>query len=108
MLVAAGCGPHVGAQGSDVGAPCTSNAQCSSTCLMGNDHYPGGMCTMVCTSDVQCPKGSVCTGGGNQQSGFCAVSCATPADCAAFGRAFTCDATNHLGVGGDTLVCRVP
>jgi hypothetical protein len=106
MVVLAACGPHVGSQGTDVGAACTSNQQCASTCLSGNDHYPGGMCTILCSSDVQCPKGSACTADGNR--GICAVSCLNPSDCASFGRGFTCDAADHFGVGGSTLVCRVP
>lgn len=107
VLVLAACGPHVGSQGTDVGAQCTSNSQCSQTCLTGNDHYPGGMCTMLCTSDVQCPKGSTCVGDRNA-TGICAVACVTPADCASFGRGFTCDAVDRVGVTGSALVCRVP
>lgn len=106
--MAAACGPHVGSAGTDVGASCTSNANCSSICLTGNDHYPGGMCTIVCTSDVQCPKGSVCVDGGNNNTGICAVSCTQPADCASFGRGFTCDNVDHVGIAGQALVCRVP
>src|SRR5512135_3260772 len=106
-MAAAACGPHVGPAGSDVGASCTSNASCSQTCLVGNDHYPGGMCTIICTSDVQCPKGSVCVDDGHN-SGICAVACTQPADCSGFGRGFTCDNVDHVGIAGQALVCRVP
>jgi hypothetical protein len=107
-LTASACGPHVGAQGSDVGAACTSNAMCSSECLQGNDAFPGGMCTIACTSDVQCPKGSTCVDGGHN-SGICAVACVAPTDCSAFGRGFTCDSADQFGgAGGKVLICRVP
>ncbi|HEX8954480.1 MAG TPA: hypothetical protein VF945_21645 [Polyangia bacterium] len=103
-VVATACGPHVGAAGTDVGAACTSNAQCASVCLQNNGNWPGGMCTILCNSDVQCPKGSVCV---SSNGGVCAVSCTQPADCAGFGRGFTCDAADHV-TGGQALVCRVP
>ena len=108
LLVAAACGPHVGSAGTDVGAACTASSQCSTECLQGNDNFPGGMCTIPCQSDVQCPKGSVCVDGGHGSGGICAVSCTQPADCASFGRGFTCAALDHIGLGGQALVCRVP
>ncbi|MGZ3406136.1 MAG: hypothetical protein ACXVAN_06800 [Polyangia bacterium] len=108
LLLASACGPHVGSQGSDVGAACTSASQCASQCLQGNDHFPGGMCTIACGSDVQCPKGSVCVDGGHSAGGICAVACAIPGDCSGFGRGFVCDAVDRVGVGGQALICRVP
>ena len=108
LLLAAACGPHVGSAGTDVGAACTANSQCSSVCLQGNDHFPGGMCTIACTSDVQCLKGSVCVDGGHNSGGICAVACASAAECSGFGRGFTCSAEGRVGVGGEALICSVP
>ena len=106
LLFAAACGPSVGAGGTDVGAACTTNSQCASMCFT-SDHYPGGMCTFTCASDLNCVKGTTCVGDRNG-NGICAVGCGQPADCAAFGRGFTCDATDRVGAPGQALVCRVP
>ena len=108
MLGLAACGPHVGALGTDVGGACTMKSQCASECLTGNDHFPGGMCTIACTSDVQCPHGSVCIDGGHDAGGICGVTCATPSDCNGFGRGYTCDAVDRVGAPGQALICRVP
>lgn len=107
LLVLAACGPSVGSSGKDVGAACTTNSNCNSMCLVGNDHFPGGMCTISCTSDIQCLKGSVCIAAGNN-AGICAVSCVTPNDCSSFGRGFTCSARDRVGVSGQALICDVP
>ncbi len=108
LLGVVGCGPHVGAQGQDVGAACTANSQCSSVCLTGYDRFPGGMCSIACTSDIQCPKGSACIDPGKNAGGFCAVTCSSTADCNAFGRGFTCSAVDRVGVAGQALICEFP
>jgi len=36
------------------------------------------------------------------------VACQTAADCADFGRGYTCDDVDHAGVVGKVNVCRAP
>lgn len=103
-LALAGCGNSVGPGGSLVGAACSESAMCASMCVM-DKHYPGGMCSVRCASDVDCPAGAVCI---DDAGGICAVACGVNADCANFGRGFLCDARDRRGAPGGTLVCRVP
>lgn len=99
-----GCGSAVGSGGHIVGAPCTEAAMCESICVM-DKHYPGGMCSRRCSSDVDCPAGAVCV---DDAGGICSVSCGVNGDCANFGRGFVCDARDRKGAAGGALVCRVP
>ena len=74
------CGPTgVGRDGNVVGGPCSSSSGCAggSTCLTST-MYPGGTCSVACTTQADCPSHSVCvTEGGGQ----CVLPCATSAEC---------------------------
>lgn len=110
----AGCGgnaPTVGPSGTKVGAQCTASRDCQqgSLCTTAGDFSNGvvGMCTVPCTSDANCPTGSACVTTSNQT--FCAVSCSILADCAGFGRGWTCKTEGApSGAVRDPLVCRLP
>ncbi len=83
-----------------VGAPCAQRNDCAaaSRCLTGED-FPGGICTVACTADSPCPRGSVCV---EEQEGICLPACVSPADCRA---GYGCKGKPRNGVAGDALVC---
>jgi hypothetical protein len=103
-VLAFGCGSGVGPHGSLVGAACASNGDCDSRCV-SSDHYPGGMCTLTCASNANCPDGTSCI---DDAGGICAVNCRLPGDCALFGAPYACDSKGLKGADGSALVCRVP
>ena len=99
------CGGGVaGPNSTIVGAACTADTQCEQQCLDNERHFPGGMCTIPCSTDAHCPSGSVCI---DEEGGVCVVTCSVDADCAAFGRGFACDSEGRPN-GGEAPICRVP
>ena len=54
MLLLA-CGPIIG-------DPCTVNSECGAGVCVNRAFAPGGVCSLLCTSDATCPAGSVCVG----------------------------------------------
>ena len=109
LVIASGalvaCGEiTAGPNSTTVGAACTADGQCQQQCLVNDRHFPGGMCTVACTRDADCPAGSLCI---DEEGGVCVVTCAADADCAAFGRGFACDREGRLS-GGEAAICRVP
>ena len=105
LLLFLGCGHDtVGPHGDLVGGACVSDRDCQATCITGSSHYPGGMCTVPCDSDLDCPPDTVCV---DDDGGVCAVWCGDLGDCAGFGGAFTCNSVGRKGGSGDTQVCRV-
>src|SRR6185295_2705235 len=89
LILLVSCGDiTVGPNSSSVGAACTVDGDCVKRCLVDGRHFPGGLCTLPCAGNADCPAGSVCVA---EQGGTCVVSCRTSADCAAFGRGFACD-----------------
>jgi len=94
----------VGPDSTAVGAACTTDMQCEQQCLVGDRHFPGGMCTLSCATDASCPAGSRCI---NEQGGLCAVGCTVDADCTAFGRGYVCEQEARPD-GTEAAICRVP
>lgn len=98
-------GPRgVGPGGLLVGAACDSDRQCDSRCVKGK-HYPGGMCTVSCRDDRDCPGGTACI---DESGGICALACGGNGDCDFMGARYLCDATSRHGTKGGAMVCRVP
>ena len=97
------CNGGIGPGSGVVGGPCSVDTQCQSRCLNTHD-FGGGMCTVSCRFDADCPGGTTCL---DKSGGVCAIQCASPQDCADFGPGWTCAAEDHEG-GGQALVCRVP
>src|SRR5262245_9543481 len=93
-----------GPSSTSVGAACTADNQCQQQCLVDDSRFPGGMCTVPCQRDADCPGGSACIA---HNGGVCVVTCHGDADCAAFGRGFAC-AVDSRETGGDVMICRVP
>ncbi len=108
VLLLAGCsdsnaGPFtsVGPGSAQVGGSCSTDTQCQSRCVT-SDGFPGGMCTVSCASDADCPLGTGCI---DDNGGICAVLCTTNA-CSAFGPTWTCSERNRPGDNGKISVCR--
>ena len=101
----ASCGDiTAGPDSATVGAACTADTQCQQQCLVNDRHFPGGMCTLACAKDADCPSGSACIA---EEGGVCVVTCRSDADCAAFGRGFACDGEART-TGAEAMICRVP
>ena len=100
VLISAACGDDVGGEGTTVGGPCTTNADCSSQsrCLTEGE-FPGGTCTVNCASHDDCPFGARCI---SKEGGICLVECEVPADCRG---GYSCEGESNAEGGGDSLVC---
>lgn len=75
----AGCGGgSVGTEGDVVGGPCAAGGCADgSTCLTAS-MYPGGMCSVECGSQADCPDGTTCV---TEGGGRCVLSCESASDC---------------------------
>ena len=105
LALVLGCGHDtVGPHGDLVGGACISDRDCQATCISNSSHYPGGMCTVPCDTDLDCPPDTMCV---DDSDGVCAVWCLDYRDCEDFGRGYTCDSVGRKGASGDTTVCRV-
>ena len=105
LLVWAGCGSDVGVGGKLVGANCSVDAQCDHRCVL-NDHFPNGLCTVSCNSDLDCPNGTSCV---DEAGGICEVQCGyVGGNCSQFGLGVACDAQDRKGAQGQAQVCRTP
>jgi hypothetical protein len=102
LLLAAACsgGEDVGVDGDVVGGPCAAADDCAdgSTCITSGD-FPGGQCSVACSSDAQCPDGTRCI---SNKSGVCLLSCASAADCRGD---YKCEDESLESGDGSVLVC---
>ena len=86
-----------------VGSSCTTSADCAQMCLQSG-HFPAGMCTIPCTSNANCPSGSICA---DEEGGVCLAACHTDADCAPYSAGFVCH-TETTSTGTTVGFCRAP
>ena len=102
-LAAAGCSNAVGNDGDRVGGPCVVGSECyvDSFCQAG---WPGGYCVQACSSDADCPDGSVCT---EEEPGVCLVACASDAECRSE-EGYVCVEHEARGAGGTVMACAAP
>lgn len=97
-LVACG-GHHDGGIDNTIGATCVSDRNCDDRCYMGGD-FPGGFCSISCTSDHDCPSDTYCM---SAADGVCLFAC--PAfDCSRLGPGWVCRERGRIG-GGTINVC---
>ena len=99
LVFSSGCGSTgVGRDGNVVGGPCTSSQSCAggSSCLTAT-MYPGGTCSVHCTTQADCPDHSVCV---TETGGQCVLPCASASDCRA---GYAC--TDRSTPTGHALVC---
>jgi hypothetical protein len=97
--LAVGCGQSVGRQGDVVGGPCTATGGCASgsTCETAS-MYPGGMCSIVCDAQSDCPNGTTCV---TEGGGRCLLACNSASDCR---DGYNC-AQKSVPGGGESPVC---
>lgn len=90
----------VGNEGDVVGGPCEGSGDCAdgSECLSDGD-FPGGMCTVACSSDADCPEGSLCV---SSDGGTCLLPCNDDADCR---DGYECDDRSREEGDGTVDVC---
>ena len=58
-----------------VGGACGDDGECADRCL---ENYPGGMCTITCRADDECPSGTICA---DTEGGVCLFPCDSNQDC---------------------------
>lgn len=82
LLAACGQGRFPGMAGNDstlVGGPCFEPDDCEFLLCQQGDAFPGGLCTLSCGNDDDCPRGSSCAG---LITGWvCLVDCLATDDC---------------------------
>ena len=74
-----------------LGARCERTADCEDRCLGPSNDYPGGFCSLDCTSSAECPSDAECI---DKEGGVCLFSCVDERDCAFLGANWTCRAEN--------------
>jgi hypothetical protein len=106
LQAASGCSDDddIGPDSRLVGGSCTSDGHCEFICTRDGD-FPGGMCTVRCRDDRDCPSGTACV---DRDGGICAIGCGAHRDCDPFGLDYACDDTDRRGADGDVFVCKRP
>jgi serine protease len=103
-----GCGADdVGPQSHMVGGRCTVDNDCIKRCVTGT-HFPGGYCTVSCTTDRDCPGGATCGAISGLAGGICLAVCQIPADCNGYGAGYQCNRQTNQGGGMAALACVGP
>jgi hypothetical protein len=87
----------------ELGARCDRTADCDERCLLPSPDWPGGLCTIHCETDVECPDGAACL---EEEGGVCAYSCMSDPDCVFLGPGYACKERDARGGAGKRLVCR--
>jgi hypothetical protein len=77
LVLALGCKKDDGIS-AELGATCTSHADCSYRCLPGPE-FPGGFCTRDCQNDGDCSSDAVCIDIGEGEA--CLFQCLDDRDC---------------------------
>jgi len=98
-LAAFGCSDSI--EDNVVGAKCTQATDCRFMCERSSPQFPDGFCTVACTSDSQCPHGTVCM---NVANGVCLFPCGNDVDCGFLGAGWLCQNKDRES-GGKQLVC---
>lgn len=95
VLLTAACLAAFGAQAcadSEVdrtlGARCDAVSDCEQRCLMPSRNTPGGMCSLSCTKNSDCPGDSVCA---DRDGGICLYPCKTETQCQFLGTGWYCE-----------------
>jgi hypothetical protein len=87
-----------------VGARCDKTSECDDRCLGPSGEYPGGFCTVDCSSDGDCPGASACV---ERDGGVCLFTCSTDEGCRFLGTGWTChDDAQKSDPNKTVKVCR--
>lgn len=82
----------------EVGAACEMHADCLERCVEGKD-FPGGLCTVACDDDRDCPGGTACV---DKKDGICVPACERDRDCQG---GYKCKSVGRRGDSGRADVC---
>lgn len=82
---------------------CEGDDECAGGyCIEG---LSNGLCTAECTTQEECPEGTVCTDT-EAVAGVCLFPCTSGAECRdMLGDGYTCDEESNLTTGADIRVC---
>lgn len=82
---------------------CEDDGDCAGgRCITG---LPGGLCTAECSTQEECPEGTVCTDT-EAVNGVCLFPCSTPGECTdLLGDGYTCDEETNFTTEEDIRVC---
>jgi hypothetical protein len=98
-LLVGACGHGDGDIDETVGDSCATDRDCDDRCFTGGD-FPGGFCSLGCSSDNDCPGDTYCM---ESSGGVCMFAC--PAfDCSRLGPGWRCDNEKRRN-GGEISVC---
>ncbi len=86
-----------------IGARCDVTADCDQRCLTPGAEFPGGFCTVACTTRADCPGATTCA---DQEGGVCLFECASDAECAFLGTGWRCVPVDLRGGGIKVMACR--
>ena len=99
-------GALAGCQSSDVsravGARCDVTSDCDQRCLAPGVDYPGGFCTIACSSRSDCPDNATCA---DREGGICLFTCTTDTDCEFLGAGWRCKSADLRNGGIKVMVC---
>jgi hypothetical protein len=87
----------------EVGARCEQASECDERCLSPGNDYPGGFCTIACSSRDDCPLDTTCA---DREGGVCMFECTRDTDCTFLGTGWRCNAVDLRGGGIKVMVCR--
>ena len=85
-----------------LGARCDTTSDCDQKCLTSSSDWPGGFCTVACTSDSDCGEGNHCI---SEDGGVCVFACTRTADCSFLGSGYTCTEVDAID-NSKVTVCR--
>jgi len=101
LLVLAACGRDYGQIDKFIGAACTRDADCDDRCYVNSNTFPGGFCSVACSSNNDCPGDAVCV---DKAGGVCLFLC-TELNCNDLGPGWQCRDEDTLGGSGKFNVC---
>lgn len=84
-----------------LGARCDVTSDCEQKCLVPGSDWPGGFCTVACTTDGDCGTGASCI---DEDGGVCAFACSSDPACTFLGSAYACAQVDAHGA--KVMVCR--
>ena len=95
IAFALGCSPT----DRSVGAACRDHFDCKDRCL---SDWPGGMCTLDCRDDRDCPPDSACS---DTKGGVCLLLCRSNSECRDMlgDSDYKCDDLRNRGGGRDDV-----
>jgi hypothetical protein len=85
ICLAAGC--HDALVSRSIGARCDSSPECNDHCLPDGEGFPGGFCTVLCNSKLDCTVATECV---ELQGGVCLFECNDEYDCDFLGSGWEC------------------